>query len=197
MDALSELKAEDFEFAIQLVVNRHPGLLQPNSEEMDIDLEPLDSLTLRQLAAFARCCLRGCSPEAPTCWPGLLFGSGALATGSAFAHGWPFPVNQTPAGHSSPPRHCHARFRLVMDLQVCQASCHQRPSACDPFLHLTKALQCPARLLRHRQRRLVCLRHPTRLRSPLVPARPGSLPPLQKPNPPQLPQQRGQTNLVG
>lgn len=77
VDSLAELKLEDFELAIQLVVDRHPGMLQPNAEEMDIDLEPLDSLTLRQLSAFCRFCLHGRTAEAQLSWPGLLFGSGA------------------------------------------------------------------------------------------------------------------------
>lgn len=79
VDALAELKLEEFEFAIQLVVDRHPGMLPPNSEEMDIDLEPLDSLTLRQLSSFCRACRQGRSSGVSPGWPGLLFGAGKLS----------------------------------------------------------------------------------------------------------------------
>lgn len=77
VEALAELKVEEFEAAVQLVVNRHPGLLPPGTEEFDLELEPLDSLTLRQLSAFCRACHRGRAAGAPPSWPGLVFGAGS------------------------------------------------------------------------------------------------------------------------
>lgn len=71
------MKTEDFEQAMQIILHRHPGLLQSNNEVLDIDFDPLDSLTLRQLAAFCHFCLKGTNPEFNNAWPGLLFGAGA------------------------------------------------------------------------------------------------------------------------
>ena len=78
MEALGELKTEDFEQAMQIILHRHPGLLQANAEVLNIDFDPLDALTLRQLAAFCRFCLKGTNPEFSNGWPGLLFGTGEL-----------------------------------------------------------------------------------------------------------------------
>ena len=76
MEALGELKTEDFEQAMQIILHRHPGLLQANAEVLNIDFGPLDALTLRQLAAFCHFCLKGTNPEFSNGWPGLLFGTG-------------------------------------------------------------------------------------------------------------------------
>lgn len=78
MEALNELKTEDFEQAMQIILHRHPGLLQANTEVLNIDFGPLDALTLRQLAAFCHFCLKGTNPEFANSWPGLLFGAGKL-----------------------------------------------------------------------------------------------------------------------
>lgn len=77
MKALEGLKAEDFEQAMQIIVNRHPGLLQNSEEEVvDINFDPLDSLTLGQLSSFCSFCRKKRTPDSPTCWPGLIFGTG-------------------------------------------------------------------------------------------------------------------------
>ncbi len=76
MEALGELKAEDFEQAMQIILHRHPGLLQTNVEVLDIDFTPLDALTLRQLAAFCHFSMKGTKPDFANGWPGLLFGAG-------------------------------------------------------------------------------------------------------------------------
>lgn len=81
MDALQELKAEDYDQAMQIIINRHPGLLQNNPETLNIDCGPLDALTLRQLAAFCHFCLKGTKPEFANAWPGLLFGTGLSFSG--------------------------------------------------------------------------------------------------------------------
>ena len=81
MYALQELKAEDYDQAIQIIVNRHPGLLQGNPDVLNVDCGPLDALTLRQLAAFCHFCLKGTKPEFANGWPGLLFGTGLPTAG--------------------------------------------------------------------------------------------------------------------
>lgn len=82
MYALQELKAEDYDQAMQIIINRHPGLLQNNPETLNIDCGPLDALTLRQLAAFCHFCLKGTKPEFANAWPGLLFGTGLSLSGT-------------------------------------------------------------------------------------------------------------------
>lgn len=76
LEAMNGLKTETFEQAMQIILHRHPGLLQANTEVLNIDFGPLDALTLRQLAAFCHFCLKGNSPESARSWPGLLFGAG-------------------------------------------------------------------------------------------------------------------------
>ena len=79
LDDLEGLKAEDFEFAINLLANRYPKLVSHGSEELDVDVSPMDALTLRQLAAFQKFARKGRTSDSPT-WPGLLFGAGAPYT---------------------------------------------------------------------------------------------------------------------
>ena len=66
--------------ASQLIVYRHPGSLSNQTETYDIDLGQLDSLTLRQLMAFAKLSERQKAEEQDRRWPGLLMGAGEFQT---------------------------------------------------------------------------------------------------------------------
>ncbi|KAK9819648.1 hypothetical protein WJX72_000731 [[Myrmecia] bisecta] len=80
-EALAKLSPEQFEWAVSIVLLRHPGLAPSTGEDMDLDLRLLDALTVRQLQHFVRMCRDGSAASelagsAQISWPGMLIGTG-------------------------------------------------------------------------------------------------------------------------
>ncbi len=74
--ALDSLPAEQFEWAMGLVLARHPALTPPGGVgELAFELGALGAVTLRQLQHFVAACAR--PGGAPAVWPGLPVGAGA------------------------------------------------------------------------------------------------------------------------